>query len=73
MAIQKVFAFVKRDASSAQPTTQPLIANAGINIKYVFCVGNYPANYKDCMVYKDLQKSFFCTLWRKMVVPESQS
>jgi len=24
----------------------------------VLCEDNYPANYKDCMVYKDLQKVF---------------
>jgi len=42
------------------------------DVKCILCENNYPANYKGCMVYKDLQKSFFLTLRRKMVAPESR-
>lgn len=38
------------------------------NVKCVLCEGNHPANYKGCTVYKELQKSTFPTL-RKKVPP----
>jgi len=41
-------------------------------VKYVLCEDNHPANYKDCMIYKDLQRNFFQTLQRKVVILESQ-
>jgi len=28
------------------------------NVKCMLCEGNHPANYKGCMIYKDLQKTF---------------
>jgi len=60
MAIQKVVAFVKRDASSAQETIQPSSAYAGRNPSTSNAVRRQSlANYKGCMVYKELQKSFF--------------
>jgi len=31
------------------------------NVKCVLCKGNHPANYKDCTVYKDLQKRHYPT------------
>jgi hypothetical protein len=76
-ATQNVFAFIKRDASNAQKTTQPLSACAGRNSRMsnAYCdhhEGNHPANYKDCMIYKDLQKSFYPKLRRKMIAPDSQ-
>jgi hypothetical protein len=71
-AIQKVFAFVKRNASNMYETIQltvriwryPRTSN-------VLCEDNHNADYND-IVYKDLQKNFFPTLRRKMVALESQ-
>jgi len=37
------------------------------------CEGSHPANYKNCMVYKDLRKNFFPTLRRKVVTSQSQT
>jgi len=34
----------------------------------VLCEGNYSANYKGCMVYKDLRRNVFPTLQRKVVI-----
>jgi hypothetical protein len=67
IAIQKVS--VKRNVSSAQKTIQ---LQEEIRGRQMLCEGNYPDNYKNCIVYKDLQKKFFPTLRRKVIVPESQ-
>jgi len=32
-----------------------------------YCARNHPANYKSCMIYKDLQKRHFPTLWKKEI------
>jgi len=40
------------------------------DVKNVICEGNHPTNYKDCMVYKDLQRNFFPTLRRKVITLE---
>jgi len=62
-------AFVKRNAQK----TQPLTVRAGRkDVKCLRCEGNHLANYKGCIIYKNLQKSFFRTLRRKMVASESQ-
>jgi len=43
------------------------------NVKYVLCEGNHPANYKGCMIYKDLQERHFLTLRKKKITTKSQS
>jgi len=43
-----------------------------IQVKCVLCEDNYPANYKDCIIYKDLQRNFFSTLGRKVVTSVSK-
>jgi len=43
------------------------------NVKCVLCEGNHPANYKSCMIYKDLQKRHFPTLRKKEITTKSQS
>jgi len=63
MAIQKVFAFVRRDASNVEEIIQPSIIHAERNPKTLnSCKGNFPANYKNCMLYKNLERNFFPTL-----------
>jgi hypothetical protein len=39
------------------------------NVCCVLCNGNHPANYKGCMVYKDLQKKTFPPLGPKIYIP----
>lgn len=43
------------------------------NVKCVLCEGNHPANYKGCMVYKEIQKSKYPPLRNKNVPPQTQS
>ena len=39
------------------------------DVKCVLCEGNYPANYKGCNVYKELQQKSFPTLRNKVIIP----
>jgi len=74
MAIRKIFAFVRRDMSNGQEIIQlSSRREKSKDIKCVLCEGNHPANYKGCMVYKDLQRNFLLTLRRKVVTSELQS
>jgi len=67
-AIQKVFAFVRCDASNAQETIQPSIVHAEKNPRTLnACEAN-----KGYMIYKDLQRNFFSTLGRKVVTSKPQ-
>jgi len=52
------------------PTFNYLCKEKSKDIKCVLCEGNHPANYKDCMVFKNLQRSFFPTLWKKVIASE---
>jgi hypothetical protein len=38
----------------------------------VLCGGNHPANYKECTVYKDLQKKTYQPLRLKQYTPPAQ-
>jgi len=54
-SLRKVFAFIRQDASNVQKIIQPSIVYAERNSRTLnVCEGNHPANFKDCMVYKDL-------------------
>jgi hypothetical protein len=71
MLIDKDFTFVKRDASNAQKKTQLLTTQRQIQGRQVH-VRRYLFNYKSCTVYtKNVQKSYFPTLRKKMISPES--
>jgi hypothetical protein len=39
------------------------------DVKCVLCTGNHPANYKGCMVYKQLQQQKFPSLRQKQYIP----
>jgi len=39
----------------------------------MLCKNNHAANYKNCLVYKDLQRNFFPTLRRKVIASKPQS
>jgi hypothetical protein len=70
MAIQKVFAFVNRDASSAQKAIQLLTAHVGKNLTILSaCCAKATIQLiiKVIRIYKSVP-----TFWRKMVTPESQ-
>jgi hypothetical protein len=62
--IRYVFSSVKRDASKAQKIIQSLIARKerSKDIKYVLYESNHTANYKGCMIYKDLERNYFPVL-----------
>jgi len=49
------------------PTSNYSCKRKSNDIKCVLYNGNHPANYKDYMVYKELQKRFFAALWRKVI------
>jgi len=58
----KVFAFVGPDASNAHAkTTNCSCREKFKDVKCVLCEGN-PANYKGCMIYKDLRRNFVSIL-----------
>lgn len=38
------------------------------DVKCVLCEGNHPANYKGCMIYKELQQKTFPTLRKKVTI-----
>jgi len=61
MAKRKVSISVKRDALNVQKITQSPIAHAKEDLRLLdaYYESNYSANYKDYMIYKDLQKRFF--------------
>jgi len=41
--------------------------------RHQMCVeGDHSTNHKDCVVYKDLYKSFFLALRRRVILPEIQ-
>jgi len=54
------------------PTTNCLCREKSKDFKCILCERNHPANYKGCIVYKDLRRNFFPTLRRKLVISEPQ-
>jgi hypothetical protein len=42
------------------------------DVRCVLCGGNHPANYKGCMIYKDIQKKTYPPLCLKTCTPPSQ-
>jgi hypothetical protein len=46
-----------------------LTSQCSSNVCCVLCGGNHPANYKGCMVYKDLQKKTYLPLRPKIYTP----
>ena len=57
--------------AGSHSTTECLRKEKSQDVKCVLCDGNHPANYKGCMVYKDLQQKTFPTLRRK--TPNTQT
>jgi PAX-interacting protein 1 len=51
--------------TSNHPTKQCLRTEKSDAVKCVLCEGNYPANYKGCAIYKELQKRTFAPLCDK--------
>lgn len=43
------------------------------DVKCVLCEGNHPANYKGCVVYKDLQRNHFPSIRKKILPVKSNS
>jgi hypothetical protein len=73
IATREVFASMKQNISNAEdyPTSNCSCKRKSNDIKYVLYEGK-SANYKGCMVYKDLQKTFFPALRRKVITFKPQ-
>jgi hypothetical protein len=62
-----------RQMCSNHPTIQCQRKERTIDVRCVVCGGNLPANYKGCMVYKDLQKKTYPPLHPKIYTPPAQT
>jgi hypothetical protein len=55
--------------AGSHSTSQCLRKEKSNDVRCVLCGGNHPANYKGCMIYKDLQKKTFPPLRPKIYTP----
>jgi len=46
--------------------------NKSKHVKCILCEGNHPDNYKDCIIYKKLQKRHFPILQKKEIILKTQ-
>jgi hypothetical protein len=58
--------------AGSHPTIQCQRKERSSDVRCVLCGGNHPANYKGCMVYKDLQKKTYPPLRPKIYTPPAQ-
>lgn len=70
MVTQKRTAGVSQNASSAgdHASINCTRKSRSENVKCVLCMGNHPANYKGCTVYKSLQKLKYLPLKNKQAM-----